>query len=124
MPTLNFSATYIYKNILLECLTVLLESIDLSDTVDDITQKDFEGAPPPTFQGFSIIPSLPLGSYMQYCTACLNLDSDMQKSIRSKLWINLVKSGTTKTIAAVACTTALRTYGQILLQVFGHLENY
>ena len=28
------------------------------DTVDDTTQKNFEGAPPPTFQGFSIIPSL------------------------------------------------------------------
>ena len=68
MPTLNFSATYIlykYSNllkecstVLLECLTVLLESIDLFDTVDDTTQKNFEGAPPPTFQGFSIIPSL------------------------------------------------------------------
>ena len=90
MPTLHFSATHIlykYSNllkecstVLLECLTVLLESIDLFDTVDDITQKNFEGAPPLTFQGFSIIPSLPLGSYMQYCTACLNLDSDIQKS--------------------------------------------
>ena len=63
MPTLNFSATYIlykYSNllkecstVLLECLTVLLEGIDLFDTNDDITQKNFEGAPPPIFQGFS-----------------------------------------------------------------------
>ena len=61
MPTLNFSATYIlykYSNLLKECSTVLLESINLFDTVDDTTQKNFEGAPPPTFQGFSIIPSL------------------------------------------------------------------
>ena len=36
---------------MLECsirvLTVLLESIDLFGTVDDITQKKLEGAPPP-----------------------------------------------------------------------------
>ena len=79
------------STVLLECLTVLLESIDLFDTIDDITQKNFEGAPPPTFQGCSVVPSLPLGSYMQYCTACLNLDSDIQKGIRSQLWINIVK---------------------------------
>ena len=94
MPTLNFNATYIlykYSNllkecstVLLECLTVLSESIDLFDTVDDITQKNFEGTPPPTFQGLFIIPSLPLGSYMQYCMACLNLDSDIQKSSYKK----------------------------------------
>ena len=32
-------------------LTVLLESIDLFGTVDDITQKKFGGAPPPSFRG-------------------------------------------------------------------------
>ena len=41
---------------MLECsirvLTVLLESIDLFGTVDDITQKKFGGAPPPpSFRG-------------------------------------------------------------------------
>ena len=51
------------------------------DTVDDITQKNLERTSPPSFQGYSIIPSLPLGSNMQYYKACLKLDSDIQKSI-------------------------------------------
>ena len=50
----------IYKKVLnnsigmLECsefFTVLLESIDLFGTADDITQKKFGGAPPPSFRG-------------------------------------------------------------------------
>ena len=47
----------VFKNSIemLECsirvLTVLLKSIDLFDTVDDITQKKFGGAPPPSFRG-------------------------------------------------------------------------
>ena len=48
MPALNSGAafhkkylisSYKYLAVLLECLTVLLETIDLFDTVDDITQK-------------------------------------------------------------------------------------
>ena len=92
MPTLNFSATNIkiFKSPkgMLDCSIRVFdrsirEYMDLFDTVDDITQKNLEGAPPPSFQGCSIIPSLPLSSNMQCCTACLKLDSDIQKSIRS-----------------------------------------
>ena len=38
-------------SVLLELLTVLLESIDLFGTADDITQKKFGGALPPSFRG-------------------------------------------------------------------------
>ena len=67
MPTSDFSAASIKRylkiqyeclSVLLEFLTVLLESIDIFGTVNDITQKKFGGAPPPC----SSIPSLPLGS--------------------------------------------------------------